>query len=104
MTVTVQMPGVLHAALAACHPGGLPPWLTQASPRCGTGHGGVLQLGTTAADELADLTALAWWECQQADGEGEPFTSLFTEACAAVLDSLTADRHTREQTPEGLAR
>ncbi|MGW3414563.1 hypothetical protein [Streptomyces sp. NPDC000888] len=100
-TVAVAAPGVLHAALAVCHPEGLPAWLTKTSPRCGTGPGGTLHLDAAAADELADLAATAWWECQQAEGEGEPFTTLFAEACAAVLDSLAAARHTQTQTPEG---
>ncbi|MFD4555313.1 hypothetical protein ACFWP5_13500 [Streptomyces sp. NPDC058469] len=100
-TVAVAAPGVLHAALAMCHPEGLPAWLTKASPRCGTGPGGTLHLDAAAADELADLAAAALWECQQAAGEGEPFTGLFAEACTAVLDSLAAGRHTRTQTPEG---
>jgi hypothetical protein len=104
VTVTVAAPGVLHAALATCHSKPLPAWLTKAAPRCGTGPGGTLHLDTAAAEELADLATMAWWECQQADGEGEPFTTLFAEACAAVLDSLAAARHTRTQTPEGPAR
>ncbi|MDX3867265.1 hypothetical protein [Streptomyces europaeiscabiei] len=70
-------------------------------PRCGTGPGGTLHLDAAAADELADLAAAALWEYQQAEGEAEPFTTLFAEACAAVLDSLAAARHTRTQTPEG---
>jgi hypothetical protein len=100
-TVAVAAPGVLHAALATCHSAPLPPWLTRAQPRCGTGPGGTLLLYAAAAQELEDLAATALWECQQADGEGEPFTTLFAEACAAVLDSLAAARHTRTQTPEG---
>lgn len=103
-TVAVAAPGVLHAALAACHPEGLPAWLRKTSPRCGTGPGGTLHLDAAAAEELADLAAAAWWECQQAEGEGEPFTTLFAEACATVLDSLAAARHTRTQTPEGPVR
>lgn len=103
-TVAVAAPGALHAALAACHPEPLPVWLTKASPRCGTGPGGTLHLDAAAAEELADLAATALWECQQADGEGEPFTTLFAEACAAVLDALAAARHTRTKTPEGPAR
>ncbi|MFE4539641.1 hypothetical protein ACFRKB_32025 [Streptomyces scopuliridis] len=103
-TVTVAAPGVLHAALAVCHPGGLPTWLRKVSPRCGTGSGGALRLEPAAAGELADLVASARWECQQVEGEGEPFTTLFAEACAAVLDSLAAARHTRTQTPEGPVR
>ncbi|MFJ6709272.1 MULTISPECIES: hypothetical protein [unclassified Streptomyces] len=104
-TVAVAAPGVLHAALAACHhPNPLPAWLTKASPRCGTGPGGVLHLDAAAVGELADLAAEALWECQQAVGEGEPFTTLFAQACTAVLDSLAATRHTRTQTPEGPVR
>ncbi|WP_055689242.1 hypothetical protein [Streptomyces prasinus] len=103
-TVAVAAPGVLHAALAACHPERLPAWLTRAQPRCGTGPGGTLHLDTAAARELEDLAATALWECQQADGESEPFTILFAEACATVLDSLAAARHTRTQTPEGPVR
>ncbi|MGW3154570.1 hypothetical protein [Streptomyces sp. NPDC001089] len=103
-TVVVAVPGVLYAALAACHAEALPVWLAKAAPRCGTGPGGTLHLEAAAADELADVAAAALWECQQADGEGEPFTTLFAKACAAVLDSLAAARHTRTQTPEGPAR
>ncbi|MFI9801964.1 hypothetical protein [Streptomyces sp. NPDC052302] len=95
VTVAVAAPGVLHAALAACHLQRLPAWLTRAQPRCGTGPGPTLHLDAAAAQELADLAATALWECQQADGQGEPFTTLFAEACAALLDSLAAARHTR---------
>jgi hypothetical protein len=97
-TVAVAAPGVLHAALATCAPAPLPAWLTEAAPRCGTGPGGTLHLDTAAAEDLADLAAAAWWECQQAEGEGTPFAAAFAEACAAVLDSLAAARHTRTQT------
>ncbi|MFE7447794.1 hypothetical protein ACFU7X_45865, partial [Streptomyces chartreusis] len=100
-SVAVAAPGVLHAALAVCHPDSLPAWLTKASPRCGTGPGGTLHLDAAAAEEMADLAAAAWWECQQAVGDGDPFTTVFAQACEAVLDSLAAARHTQDQTPEG---
>ncbi|MEW1552253.1 hypothetical protein [Streptomyces tsukubensis] len=102
--VTVTAPGVLHAALSLCHPGPRPAWLTTARPHCGTGPGTTLHLDAAAAGEMADLAAAALWECQQADGDGEPFTTLFAGACAAALDALAAPRHTRPQTPEGPAR
>ncbi|MDX2692215.1 hypothetical protein [Streptomyces ipomoeae] len=104
MTITVAVPGTLHAALTVCTPGGPPAWLAAAAPRCATAHRGVLQLDGGRADQLADLAAAAWWECQQADGDGEPFTTVFAQACAAVLDSLAADRHTQDQTLEGTDR
>ncbi|MFF3256485.1 hypothetical protein ACFYWP_37140 [Actinacidiphila glaucinigra] len=101
MTVTVAVPGTLYAALAVCHPNTLPTWLTATTPRCATGHHALLQLDGDRASQLADLIAAALWECEQAGDDGEPFTSLFAQACRDGLDSLADNGHTRSQTPEG---
>ncbi|QDN84370.1 hypothetical protein [Streptomyces sp. RLB3-6] len=87
MSVTGRIPGMLYAALQTCHPGGLPAWVNDATPRCSMA-AGPLQLDAARAAQLADLVAAVLWECQQADGEGEPFTSAFAKACEAVLDDL----------------
>ncbi|MFF4902596.1 hypothetical protein [Streptomyces sp. NPDC001068] len=102
--MSVRLPGPLYAALQVCHPGpgALPDWLHRRVPRCATGT--VVELADDHEEQLADLVAAALWECQQAEGDGEPFTTLFAEACDAFLDSLAAARHTRTQTPEGSAR
>ncbi|GHF34831.1 hypothetical protein GCM10018772_70460 [Streptomyces fumanus] len=74
----------LYAALHVCFPhGGLPGWLTAAGPRCGTGATPIL-VGADQADELAELVVLAWWELLQDPGD-DPFTELFTAACARHL-------------------
>ncbi|OEJ20823.1 hypothetical protein AR457_41885 (plasmid) [Streptomyces agglomeratus] len=101
--MSVRLPGALYAALQVAHPapGALPDWLHRRVPPCATGAG--VTVDQEQAEQLADLVALALWECQQADGEGEPFTRLFAETCTAFLDSPTAARHTRTQT-EGQAR
>ncbi|WP_084906484.1 hypothetical protein [Streptomyces sp. CB03238] len=78
------MPTDLYAALQVCFPhGGLPGWLTAADPRCGTG-AAPIPVDADQADELADLVALAWWELLQDPGD-DPFTKLFTAACARHL-------------------
>ncbi|MFF4173625.1 hypothetical protein [Streptomyces sp. NPDC001744] len=79
------MPADLYAALNACFPhGGLPGWLTAGGPRCGTGAPPISVDGAARASELADLVALAWWELLQ-DPSDDPFTKLFTAACARHL-------------------
>ncbi|KUF17412.1 hypothetical protein [Streptomyces silvensis] len=87
MTVKLPAPGRLHAALQACHPAGLPDWLTATSPRCGTAAPAV-QLDDDQAEELADLAALVLWECQQAEGDTDPFTRVFAAVCEEVLTLL----------------
>ncbi|TGN72206.1 hypothetical protein E5083_30160 [Streptomyces bauhiniae] len=87
MSVTLPDPGRLHAALQACHPAGLPEWLTAASPRCGTS-APPLRLDADQAEELADLAALVLWECQQAEGDTDPFTTTFAAACEQALTFL----------------
>ncbi|MGW3253539.1 hypothetical protein ACWDCX_23635 [Streptomyces fungicidicus] len=78
------VPADLYAALQVCFPhGGLPGWLTAAGPRCGTG-AAPIPVGADRAEELADLVALAWWELLQDPGD-DPFTTLFTAACARHL-------------------
>lgn len=79
------VPADLYAALNACFPhGGLPGWLTAGGPRCGTGAAPIPVDGAARASELADLVALAWWELLQ-DPSDDPFTKLFTAACARHL-------------------
>ncbi|MBX7471253.1 hypothetical protein K1Y80_34915 [Streptomyces sp. MAG02] len=79
------VPADLYAALQVCFPhGGLPDWLTAAGPRCGTRAAPIPVDGDARADELADLVALAWWELLQDPGD-DPFTKLFTAACARHL-------------------
>jgi hypothetical protein len=78
------VPGDLYAALQVCFPGGgLPAWLA-AGPRCATGAEPIPVDGVGRAEELADLVALAWWELLQDPGD-DPFTTLFTTACARYL-------------------
>ncbi|GAA3312161.1 hypothetical protein [Streptomyces cinereospinus] len=78
------VPTDLYAALQVCFPhGGLPGWLTAAGHHCGTG-AAPIPVGAAHADELADLVALAWWELLQDPGD-DPFTNLFTTACARHL-------------------
>ncbi|MEH0589812.1 hypothetical protein QA942_39605 [Streptomyces sp. B21-106] len=59
-TVAVAASGVLHAALAVCHPEPLPAWLTKTSPRCGTGPGGTLHLDAAAAEDVLTFAGVAW--------------------------------------------
>ncbi|WP_455355976.1 hypothetical protein [Streptomyces sp. SYSU K217416] len=53
-------------------------------PRCATGAAPTPVDGTSRAEELADLVALAWWELLQGPGD-DPFTKLFITACARYL-------------------
>ncbi|WP_433406974.1 hypothetical protein [Streptomyces sp. CA-146814] len=79
------VPAALYAALQVCFPcGGLPEWLTAAGPRCATGAAQILIEGDGRAEEFAGLVALAWWELLQDPGD-DPFTDLFTRACANYL-------------------
>lgn len=87
MSVPLPVSGPLYAALQVCHPGGLPGWLNAATPRCATA-GAPLRLGQQQAAELADLTAAAWWECQQADDDGHPLLVTFGTACQEALATL----------------
>ncbi|MEU5091133.1 hypothetical protein [Streptomyces sp. NPDC021356] len=87
MSLTLAVSGPLYAALQMCHPGGLPDWLNAATPRCATA-GVPLRLDQQQAEELADLTAAAWWECQQADDDGHPLVITFGTACQETLATL----------------
>ncbi|NGO40670.1 hypothetical protein [Streptomyces ureilyticus] len=83
--MTGGVPADLYAALQVCFPsGGLPEWLTAAGSRCATGAAPIPVDGVSRAEELADLVALAWWELLQDPGD-DPFTKLFTTACARHL-------------------
>ncbi|MFI2764860.1 hypothetical protein ACH5A3_39525 [Streptomyces echinatus] len=78
------VPADLYAALQVCFPhGGLAGWLTAAGPRCGTG-ASPIRVGADQEDELANLVTLALWELLQDLGD-DPFTNLFTAACARHL-------------------
>ena len=85
--MSIRLPGVLYAALQVCHPtpGALPHWLHRRAPQCATG--AAVDVGPEHAEELADLVAHAWWELQQDDVPGDPFTAVFTAACAAYLEA-----------------
>ncbi|MGW5049361.1 hypothetical protein [Streptomyces griseoluteus] len=87
MSPALAVSGLLYAALQVCHPGGLPDWLNAATPRCATA-GATLRLDRQQAAELADLTAAAWWECQQADEDGHPLAVTFGTACQETLAML----------------
>ncbi|MFF3127791.1 hypothetical protein ACFVRD_37105 [Streptomyces sp. NPDC057908] len=79
------VPADLYGALQVCFPGGgLPEWLTAAGPCCATGAVPIPVGSVSRAEELADLVALAWWELLQDPGD-DPFTELFTRACARYL-------------------
>lgn len=84
-TVRLDHPGPLLAALQACG-GAQPAWLTAVTPRCATG-AAPLDLDDDQAEQLADLSAACWWECQQAaDPEcPDPFTTAFATACEDFL-------------------
>lgn len=85
---SVALAGELHAALQACFPGRLPAWITDASPRCGTSPGTASDLTDDQEQQLADLIALVWWECEQAaDDQADPFTAVFAAACARHLNT-----------------
>ena len=85
---SVTLTGELHAALQACLPDRLPAWITDTSPRCGTGTSTSVELTADQEEQLADLIALAWWECEQAaDDQSDPFTAAFAAACARYLDA-----------------
>jgi hypothetical protein len=83
----VTLTGELHAALHSCFPERLPEWLTATTPRCGTGSTTAIDLTAEQEQELAELTALAWWECEQAVGDADPFAAVFAEACARYLQT-----------------
>ncbi|MFI8944802.1 hypothetical protein [Streptomyces syringium] len=87
MSVPLPASGPLYAALQVCHPGGLPGWLNAATPRCATA-GAPLRLEQQRAAALADLTAAAWWECQQAGDDGHPLVVTFGTACQETLAML----------------
>ncbi|GAA5083138.1 MULTISPECIES: hypothetical protein [Actinomycetes] len=83
----MRVPGLVYAALHACHPpGSLPDWLTGTGPRCATG--ATVDVVQEHAEELADLVATAWWECLQ-DDAADPFTTAFAAACEAYLHPPT---------------
>ncbi|MFJ3182539.1 hypothetical protein ACIPJN_29690 [Streptomyces sp. NPDC086796] len=83
----VAISGELHAALNSCFPQNLPGWITATAPRCGTGSTTSIDVTAHQEQELADLTALAWWECEQAVGDADPFAAVFAEACARHLQT-----------------
>ncbi|MFF1737858.1 hypothetical protein [Streptomyces sp. NPDC058247] len=87
MSLTFPASGPLYAVLQVCHPGGLPDWLNAAIPRCATA-GAPLRLDRQQAAELVDLTAAAWWECQQAADDGHPLAVTFGTACQEALAML----------------
>ncbi|GGZ64521.1 hypothetical protein GCM10010371_25160 [Streptomyces subrutilus] len=73
----------MYAALHVCHPPGTPPaWLTARGPRCATG--AAVDIDQEHAEELADLVAMAWWECLQ-DDPSETFAVIFAAACEVYL-------------------
>jgi hypothetical protein len=93
----VRVPGLLYAALHACHPPGtLPDWLTARGPRCATGT--AADVDQEHAEELADLVATAWWECLQ-DDAADPFTAAFAAACEAYLHPPPRPPATASATP-----
>lgn len=87
MSITLPAPGPLYAALQVCHSSGLPDWLNDVTPRCATA-AAPLQLDEQQAEQLAELAAAAWWECQQADDDGHPLVAAFSTACEEALALL----------------
>lgn len=88
----VALTGSLQAAPQVCFPRSLPAWLSDCSPRCGTEEATSVELSAVQQEELADLVALAWWECEQASGDAEPFAGAFAAACAAYSGTNSAAR------------
>ncbi|MEU9480808.1 hypothetical protein [Streptomyces sp. NPDC048191] len=87
MSIALPVPAPLYAALQMCHPDSLPGWLGDATPRCATA-AVPLQLDEHQAEELADLTASTWWECQQAAPGESPLAESFARACEETLALL----------------
>ncbi|MFC8223845.1 hypothetical protein ACFUTY_37460 [Streptomyces sp. NPDC057362] len=87
MSAAVPVPAPLYAALEMCHPESLPGWLSDAIPRCATA-AAPLRLDEHQVEELADLTASTWWECQQAAADDAPLAESFARACEETLTLL----------------